>query len=253
MLILYPFCAILSPETDLRQRHGLGMEFTSDPYSPSNEKTLTQTALLSKRVMDITLCLVLLPLVLPLIFLAALLIRLESGRPIFFVQTRIGLHGKPFRLFKLRTLRPNFDPSRVWHTTQGFIRGEIPPPNMHGKPQFHKPILPGDTTRVGLILRQTSLDELPQLLNVLRGEMSLVGPRPHVEPEVKVYADWHHKRLLGLPGITGLTQVRGNRLTTFDEMVQSDWEYLDRQNVRLDLKILVWTVFWVCFGMAAPE
>jgi lipopolysaccharide/colanic/teichoic acid biosynthesis glycosyltransferase len=116
---------------------------------------------------------------------------------------------------------------------------------------IHKPIQASEMTRVGRLLRRTSLDELPQIINVLKGEMSLVGPRPNVPWEVEEYKEWHKERLEALPGITGLAQVRGRSDITFDAIAKHDIEYIQQQSLLLDLKILWWTVLSVILADGA--
>lgn len=204
----------------------------------------------AKRVFDVTLCLLVMPLALVVMAVIAVAILLDSGRPIFFVQERIGQGGIPFRLFKFRTLVSGYDNPSGREYMRAFVRGEVG----HDKPDrewVHKPIEKSDMPPVGRILRKLSLDELPQLFNVLRGEMSLIGPRPNVPWEVDAYLDWHYERLKGRPGITGLAQVRGRSCISFDQIVRCDIEYVERQSLGLDLKILWWTVISVFGGRGA--
>jgi len=204
---------------------------------------------IAKRVMDVALCLLAIPLVLSLLAICALAIRLDSPGPVLFIQERIGKGGRRFRLFKFRTMHHNLDDSSHRTFMKAFVNGQIGGDG-DGR-EIYKPIQTSQITRVGRILRKTSLDELPQLINVLRGEMSLVGPRPNVSWEVEEYQGWHSERLEVLPGITGLAQVRGRSGITFDSIVKYDIEYIERQNLALDLKILWWTVVSVLFGKGA--
>ncbi len=133
---------------------------------------------------------------------------------------------------------------------RAFVRGQVG----NEKPDrewVHKPVEKRDMSRVGRLLRKSSLDELPQLFNVLRGEMSLVGPRPNVPWEVEAYLDWHYERLRGLPGITGLAQVRGRSCISFEQIVSCDVEYIERQCLKLDLLILWWTLTSILGGRGA--
>jgi lipopolysaccharide/colanic/teichoic acid biosynthesis glycosyltransferase len=132
---------------------------------------------------------------------------------------------------------------------KAFVNGQVGD-NGDGK-ELYKPIQAAQVTRVGRILRKTSLDELPQLINVLRGEMSLVGPRPNVLWEFEEYKGWHNERLEVLPGITGLAQVQGRSGINFDSIVKYDIEYIERQSLRLDLEILWRTVVSVLLGKGA--
>ena len=228
---------------------------------------------IAKRVMDMTLCLLALPLALPLMAICALAIRLDSPGPALFIQERIGKGGRRFWMYKFRTMRHNLDDSHHRAFMKAFVNGEIGD-NGNGKDgsfhmafkkalvngqngrngtdkEIYKPVQASQVTRVGHILRKTSLDELPQLFNVLKGEMSLVGPRPNVPWEVEAYRGWHHERLEVLPGITGLAQVRGRSGISFNCIVEYDIEYVERQNLILDFKILWWTLISVILGMGA--
>ena len=132
---------------------------------------------------------------------------------------------------------------------KAFVNGQIGDDENGGA--IYKPIQASQITRVGRILRKISLDELPQLVNVFRGEMSLVGPRPNVLWEFEEYKGWHNERLEVLPGVTGLAQVRGRSGLTFDSIVKYDVEYIERQSLALDLKILWWTLLSVLLGRGA--
>jgi len=201
-----------------------------------------------KRVMDVGFCLVILPMVLPLMIICAVVIYLDSPGPVFFVQERIGKGGRLFRMYKFRTMQPKFDDSHHRAFMKAFVSGQAV--NENGK-RIYKPIKPSQVTSFGRILRKTSLDELPQLINVLKGEMSWVGPRPNVPWEVEEYQFWHHERLEVLPGITGLAQVRGRSGIPFDRIVQCDVEYLEKQSLAMDIKILWWTAASVLGGRGA--
>jgi lipopolysaccharide/colanic/teichoic acid biosynthesis glycosyltransferase len=204
---------------------------------------------LLKRVMDLSLCLLALPLALPLGVLCALAVWLESGRPVFFIQERVGRGGRPFRMFKFRTMLANLDDSEHRRFMSAFVRGQ--PLATKNQAKVYKPFQANQVTRVGRILRKTSLDELPQLINVLKGDMSIVGPRPNVPWEVDEYAPWHHERLEVLPGITGLAQVRGRSGLTFNTIVRHDVAYVNNASIWLDIKILYWTVRSIFLGEGA--
>jgi lipopolysaccharide/colanic/teichoic acid biosynthesis glycosyltransferase len=186
--------------------------------------------LIAKRFFDVAVCVLLLPVVLPLLLLCALAIRLDSPGPILIAQERTGRDGTPFRMLKFRTMVRNAAELK----TQLAHLNVLPPPDFK---------IPDDPriTRVGKFLRQTSLDELPQLLNVLRGDMSLVGPRP-TSFAPTTYELWHTHRLEVTPGITGLWQVKGRNTTTFDERLRLDIEYIEHRSFGLDLKILLQTL-----------
>jgi lipopolysaccharide/colanic/teichoic acid biosynthesis glycosyltransferase len=223
--------------------------------------------------MDVIICLVALPLVLPLMAICALVIRIDSPGPVLFIQERIGRGGRRFRMYKFRTMRTDLDDSAHRAFMKAYVGGQIggdgegsrsvslrhpasnPPVNGlfgdNGGQTIYKPVQTSQLTRVGRVLRKTSLDELPQIFNVLKGEMSLVGPRPNVSWEVEEYRGWHCERLEVLPGITGLAQVRGRSGISFDRIVEYDIEYVEKQGPVLDLKILAWTLISVLFGTAA--
>jgi lipopolysaccharide/colanic/teichoic acid biosynthesis glycosyltransferase len=194
----------------------------------------------AKRAVDIVLCLVLFPVVLPLLLLSALAILVDSGRPVVFLQERIGKGGRHIRIYKFRTMKADIEQSNNHAFMKAFVRGEITQ-NKTGNGTF-KPLTDNQITRVGRILRRISLDELPQMINVLKGEMSIVGPRPNVTWEVDEYHPWHFERLEVLPGITGLAQVQGRSSISFNSIVRYDINYIERQNLALDLKIIWWTI-----------
>jgi lipopolysaccharide/colanic/teichoic acid biosynthesis glycosyltransferase len=189
-----------------------------------------------KRAVDIVLTLAALPFVLPVMLVCAVAIRVDTPGPVLFVQERKGQHGRRFRLYKLRTMVENADAIRM--TT-------LDSHTLHFKTLDDPRI-----TRVGRFLRRTSLDEFPQLYNVLRGEMSLVGPRP-TSLALVTYEPWHERRLDVPPGLTGLWQVRGRNQMTFDERVRLDLEYIDNLSLRNDLKLIGQTVMVVLHGTGA--
>lgn len=199
--------------------------------------------LVIKRFVDVAIALTGLILLSPVMLLVAVLIRLTSPGPALFVQTRIGKDGKPFRMFKFRTLQHKVDDAQHRAFMCAFVRGEIDQGNS-GK-VIYKPFHKAQVTPLGRVLRQTSLDELPQLINVLAGDMSLVGPRPNVPWEVEAYKEWHKERLQVLPGITGLAQINGRSGIDFDAIVRYDVEYIQQQSLGLDVRILVSTVMSV--------
>lgn len=231
---------------------------------------------ITKRVTDMALCLLTLPVTLPLTVICALAIRLNSPGPALFVQERIGKGGHRFRMYKFRTMPHNLDDSSHRAFMKAFVNGQIgsdengtggngkddnpqrafrkafvSTSGNNGNGKVYKPVQDSQTTRVGRFLRKTSMDELPQIINVLKGEMSWVGPRPNVPWEVEQYRGWHNERLEVLPGITGLAQVRGRSGVSFDHIVQYDIEYIEKQSLALDLKILWWTLITVLLGTSA--
>ncbi len=199
----------------------------------------------TKRVIDILGSLALLVLLSPVFVLIAAAIKLTSRGPVLFRQKRIGKHGIPFTFLKFRSMYVNNDASEHREYVLQLIAGQAVkhPANGNGN---HAGIfkLTNDprVTRLGSFLRRSSLDELPQLVNVLRGEMSLVGPRPPLPYEVEAYAIWHRRRVLeAKPGITGLWQVLGRSRTGFDDMVRLDLRYARDCSPWLDMKILLRT------------
>jgi lipopolysaccharide/colanic/teichoic acid biosynthesis glycosyltransferase len=193
-----------------------------------------------KRILEFIFCLLLLPFVIPLMALLSLLVILDSPGPALFVQERIGKGGRIFRMYKFRTMMWNLDDSAHRAFMRAFVSGEIG--EVASEKVAFKPFSESQVTRLGRILRKTSLDELPQLINVLKGEMSLIGPRPNVPWEVDSYQEWHKARLDALPGITGLAQVNGRSCISFDRIVEYDLEYIKNQSLRMDLQILWLTV-----------
>jgi lipopolysaccharide/colanic/teichoic acid biosynthesis glycosyltransferase len=192
-------------------------------------------------------------LLLPLLALIALLIKIDSSGPVFFTQMRVGKGGRTFRFYKFRTMHVNADPEVHRRYVQSLIRdqAETTQAGESARPAVYKMTNDRRVTRLGRLLRRTSLDELPQILNVVRGEMSLVGPRPPLPYEVEAYKDWHKGRLAVTPGLTGLWQIRGRSSVPFDEMVRMDLEYIRRQSLALDLEILLQTLPAILSGKGA--
>jgi lipopolysaccharide/colanic/teichoic acid biosynthesis glycosyltransferase len=186
-------------------------------------------------------------------FFIALAIKLTSPGPVVFRQMRIGKEGKPFPFYKFRSMRCDNDDSVHREYVKSLIEGRHDEVN---EGDAYDPVykLQSDEriTGVGRIIRRTSIDELPQLYNVIKGEMSLVGPRPPLAYETENYQSWHMRRLQEVrPGITGLWQVEGRSKTTFDEMVRLDLRYIRNWSLWLDMKILFKTVFVVLRGDGA--
>jgi lipopolysaccharide/colanic/teichoic acid biosynthesis glycosyltransferase len=206
---------------------------------------------IAKRMLDVGVCLVISPLIVLLVSIIAAAILLTSGRPIFFIQRRVGRNNRLFRIYKFRTLKPDYDESSGREFMKDFVHGRIGRDDRIEGRRLYKPFDDTQVTGLGRILRKTSLDELPQILNVLLGNMSLVGPRPNVPWEVAAYKLWHNERLKVLPGITGLAQVRGRSCISFDDIVQCDIEYIEKQSLKLDLQILWLTVLSMFDGHGA--
>ena len=206
-----------------------------------------------KRAMDIAGSAALILLLLPVLAAIAAIIKLTSKGPVLFTQERLGEFGARFKCLKFRSMYLNNDPKIHQDYIRQFIAGsteaEEPSPDA---PAVYKIIQDPRVTAIGRFLRKTSMDELPQLWNVLVGEMSLVGPRPPVPYEFEIYEYWHRRRVLEVqPGITGLWQVSGRSRTTFDEMVRLDLRYCRSWSLWLDLKILIATPKAVVFGAGA--
>ncbi len=196
--------------------------------------------LVIKRAMDLLFTFLVSPLVLPLCGIIALLIRADSPGPVIFRQERIGKGGKPFTVYKFRTMVQDAESRKAELAAQNEADGPLF--KMRDDPR---------RTRVGAVLRKYSLDELPQLWNIFCGEMSWVGPRPPTPDEVGSYQDWHLRRLEVTPGLTGLWQVLGRSDTSFDEMVRLDIYYAEHWTPQMDLRIMMQTVPVVLFAEGA--
>jgi lipopolysaccharide/colanic/teichoic acid biosynthesis glycosyltransferase len=207
---------------------------------------------LAKRCLDIAGSLTGLVLASPLLLVIAAAIRLTSKGPIFFRQERVGQYGRKFTFLKFRSMRVNNDHAIHREFVKSLIAGAADSQSAPAQQKVFKLTNDPRITAVGKFLRKTSLDELPQFLNVLLGQMSLVGPRPPIPYEVESYDIWHRRRLLEVkPGITGLWQVNGRSRTTFDEMVRLDLQYAKSWTVWLDVKILLKTPRAVVAGDGA--
>ena len=189
-----------------------------------------------KRAFDLCGSLAGLIITAPILAVVAVLIKLTSRGPVLYRQVRVGKMGHLFTLFKFRTMNTDNNPAVHKKYVQSLICGKAPATD-----GVYKIVNDPRITRIGSFLRKTSLDELPQLFNVLMGDMSLVGPRPPIPYEVEVYQPWHHTRLFVKPGITGLWQVSGWNRTSFSEMVMLDIHYTASFSIWNDLKILVKT------------
>jgi lipopolysaccharide/colanic/teichoic acid biosynthesis glycosyltransferase len=193
-----------------------------------------------KRVIDVAGSLVTMALTAPLLPILALLIKLDSPGPVIFVQERAGKEGRPFRILKLRSMVDGAD--EMLADLVDLENLSPPVVKLRDDPRV---------TRVGRLMRRTSLDELPQLVNVLRGEMSLVGPRPEETRIVRLYNDWHRQRLAVKPGITGPMQVSGRADLDFDRRVQLELDYIEGYTVVEDMRILLRTLLAVISGRGA--
>jgi lipopolysaccharide/colanic/teichoic acid biosynthesis glycosyltransferase len=210
------------------------MSSQSNTLSPQ-ETPATGALPIWKRALDVTMILLVLPGLLLVGACVALIVKLGSPGPVLFRQKRVGHKGRHFVCFKFRTMAANAETESHKRHLQELIKsqGRMVKLDERKDPR----LIP-----LGSVLRATGLDELPQLLNVLRGEMSLVGPRPCIPYEAEAYEPWHWQRFDAVPGLTGLWQVSGKNRTTFDQMVRLDIEYSQRLSLWLDLKIIAKTI-----------
>jgi exopolysaccharide biosynthesis polyprenyl glycosylphosphotransferase len=209
---------------------------------------LSSSARILKRTFDLTFAALAILLLLPLWLLVALLIKLDSKGPVFYTQERVGMDGRLFLLYKFRTMQANADAELHREYQRAFIAGRAEANLGNETKPTYKLLADPRITRIGKILRRTSLDEVPQLLNVLSGDMSLVGPRPPIPYEVEAYELWHRKRLDMKPGLTGLWQVSGRNRLPFEEMVRLDLYYIENWSLLLDLEIILRTGFVMLAG-----
>src|SRR6266480_526367 len=232
---LHAGCQVLFPARAVRV-YGLRPILVwhhDQPFFELGSPVLKARALISKRMVDVVVSAILLVLLSPLLLLIMIAIRLDSPGSPFFFQARAGLGGKQFRMFKFRTMRAGAD---VEKQDLGHL-------NHTGDRRLFK--IPNDprTTRLGRLLRRWSLDELPQLVNVLIGEMSLVGPRPFFESDFAEYEDHHFRRLDAKPGVTGLWQVSGrSEMLDFEDVIYLDRQYIEQWSFWLDVSILFRTI-----------
>ena len=195
-----------------------------------------------KRWLDFGVAAIATLLALPLFFIIAIAIKASSPGPVFFCQKRAGLHGKTFQVWKFRTMVTNAP----------YLQASLEQQNENADGVMFKMIGDPRVTPIGKLLRRTSLDELPQLFNVLLGQMSLVGPRPLPLRDTALFEPWHHVRHQVLPGITGLWQIAGrSTIQNFDDAVRLDLHYIDNWSLNLDLEILLETLKIVCLGKGA--
>jgi lipopolysaccharide/colanic/teichoic acid biosynthesis glycosyltransferase len=216
--------------------------FVPDYYFQANRYTPVKHAL------DTFLALFLIVFFGPLMLAIGLGIRISSPGPIIYRQKRIGKDGIPFVIYKFRSMQVTNNPDLHREYVQKLIKENIKPKDL-GKDSL-KIIGHPRITGLGKYLRKFSIDELPQLLNVIKGEMSIVGPRPPMPYEYEVYAEWHKQRQSVLPGITGLWQVTKHNTVPFDEMVHIDLEYIQTMSFLLDLKIILLTPIEMIKGRA---
>lgn len=236
---------ILMPDESKEKIDGL-------PRAGLGEPALKGAGLIAKRFMDLSVSVIAVLVFSPLLIMIAILVKLFSPGPVLFRQIRAGRNGTPFTFYKFRTMRQNIDDTIHREYATNFIGGkELRLRDERNDRKIYK--MPDDPriTPIGRVLRRTSLDELPQLLNVVKGEMSLVGPRPPIAYELTIYKEWHKRRLKAKPGITGLWQVSGRSSVPFHDMVLLDLYYINRWSLPLDIEIIVKTIPVVLGGKGA--
>ena len=235
-------------------QNGTGRPADLKLYPDLSEKSSKKRLpIVVKRGIDVLGSALLLLVLSPILAAIALAIKLTSKGPVIFEQERLGQFGAKFKCLKFRTMYTNNDPKIHREYVQNFIAGQTKAAESNGnEPAVYKLTDDPRVTAIGRFLRKTSLDEFPQFWNVLRGEMSLVGPRPPVSYEFEMYDHWHRRRVLELkPGVTGLWQVNGRSRTCFDDMVRLDLRYSQTWSLWLDLKILLATPLAVVAGNGA--
>lgn len=201
-----------------------------------------------KRAFDLVVAVICLLMLAPLLVIAALAVRLNSPGPVLFRQRRIGLNGRPFVLYKFRTMFHGCPDEPHRRYVRELLTADTVKAGASG---LYKLDADPRVTKAGGLLRRTSIDELPQLLNVIRGDMSLVGPRPALPWEAEMFCSGHQQRFLVLPGITGLWQVSGRNRLTMRQALDLDVEYVHRRSFALDLAILLRTLPAVLFTTGA--
>jgi len=209
---------------------------------------LSSGARVLKRTFDLIVAALAITLLFPVWLIIALLIKLDSKGPVFYTQERVGMDGRLFLLYKFRTMKADADSELHREYQRAFIAGRAEANLGNETKPTYKLLADPRITRIGKALRRISLDEVPQLLNVLSGDMSLVGPRPPIPYEVEAYELWHRKRLDMKPGLTGLWQVSGRNRLPFEEMVRLDLFYIENWSLLLDLKIILRTGFVMLGG-----
>ena len=229
--------------TRSEEQHSIGDTVAQDDAGPEAIPPvphLSARQVAVKRAIDVAVSLIAMLVLIPLTAIIAVGIKLSSKGPVFFKQARVGQNGRLFILYKFRSMYENAD--EIKQSLGHMNEAEGPIFKIKRDPRI---------TKLGAILRKTSLDELPQFINVLRGEMSLVGPRPPLPLEVDKYTDYQRGRLAVRPGLTCLWQVQGRSSVSFDRWVELDLEYIRRQSLWLDLAILLKTIPAVLKGTGA--
>jgi lipopolysaccharide/colanic/teichoic acid biosynthesis glycosyltransferase len=214
------------------------MHFSFDKFfseSPDERVSDSLGSTYWKRILDVTCCLLALPALALLTLVMQILIRIVSPGPVFFRQQRVGFRGQLFSIYKFRTMKMNTDPSHHREHVRSLVGSNAPMEKLESKNK--NCLIPG-----AWLLRASGLDELPQIINVLRGEMSIVGPRPCLPAEYEMYQPWQLRRFETQPGLTGLWQVSGKNRTTFEQMIRLDIQYVTCKTWDLDIRIILMTV-----------
>jgi exopolysaccharide biosynthesis polyprenyl glycosylphosphotransferase len=233
-------CRLIPDIMEIRMGEILIDDSLGVPTFQLKQVSLHGTAFVTKRIMDVTVAILVIGFLFIPLFTIAVLIKLTSKGPIFHRQPRVGYRQRTFQFLKFRSMVHNAEALLAKLKSQSDRQGPVF--KMKNDPRV---------TWIGKFIRRYSLDELPQLLNVLRGEMSLVGPRPQVLWEAASYDDWARKRLNVLPGITGLWQVSGRAELTYEEMIDLDIYYVEHWSAGLDIKILLKTLPAILFAKGA--
>jgi lipopolysaccharide/colanic/teichoic acid biosynthesis glycosyltransferase len=220
------------------------MTATADkPITPRRDLSF----LFAKRALDLCVALVCLLLLSPIFIAVAIAIKLTSPGPVFFRGTVVGKDGVPFTYYKFRSMVAGGDTSKHKEFIQKYVTENKGQVDESGKEVFKLTNDPR-VTAIGKIIRRVSIDEFPQMFNVIKGDMSIVGPRPPVPYEFELYDDRKKQRLVVRPGITGLNQVRRRSQSTFDQMFADDMDYIRNQSILLDLFIMIKTPWVMLFG-----
>jgi lipopolysaccharide/colanic/teichoic acid biosynthesis glycosyltransferase len=228
-----------------------------EAHGLTREETLAESAVkrraanAMRRLFDVVFAGAMILLLSPLLIAVALAVRLDSRGPAFFRQRRVGYREREFTLYKFRSMRVDADPRGHKEYVTALINGEGSNHN-GGRENLYKLAVDDRITPVGRWIRRWSLDELPQLFNVVKGDMTLVGPRPAIPYEVAEYPSWYRRRFSIKPGLTGYWQVSGRSERTYEEMVRLDLEYAKRRSLGLDLSILLKTP-WVVLSRKGAE
>lgn len=195
-----------------------------------------------KRILDILIACLAVLIMAPLLIIIGILIKFSSEGPVFYIQKAIGKNGREFDFYKFRTMYKDTSNTQHKEYLQKFIKGDEVITYADGGEQIFKMVNDPRITPIGRILRKSSMDELPQLINVLKGDMSVVGPRPPLPYEYSLYDDYTKQKMVVKPGITGLYQITSRSRASFDEILALDFEYIEKMSLWYDLKIILMTI-----------